>query len=298
MSTDRSVLLLGGGGQVGREIREWAWPTGWTVSAPTRAELDLNDEESVASSVRARPWTAIVNAAAYTAVDQAESDEETAWAVNARAPGVLATASGALGIPLIHISTDYVFDGTGHGAYSEDDATNPLGVYGRSKLAGEEAIRAGNPRHLIVRTAWVFGQYGGNFVKTMLRLARDRPTINVVDDQRGTPTCAADLAGALGLMTCRIVDDPGRWGTYHFANSGETTWCGFARRIFDLSNRLGGPSAEVVAIGTDDYPTPAKRPANSCLSTAKIARDFAIHPRPYEAALEEVLTSLSASGFR
>lgn len=298
MADDRSVLLLGGSGQVGREIRELAWPSGWTVHAPPRAVLDIADRTSLISTIRSQPWTAVVNAAAYTAVDKAETDRDAAWRINAQAPELLAAESARQGIPLVHISTDYVFDGSAHRPYVEGDVPNPLGAYGKSKLAGEEAIRAHNPQHLIVRTSWVFGRYGGNFVKTMLRLAGQRPTLRVVDDQTGTPTAAGDLANVLGRLVQRAGAREGPWGTYHFANEGSVSWCDFARIIFKMSAAHGGPTAEVTAISTKDYPTVAPRPANSALSTRKISRDFDVHPRPFEDALDDVLKAIATNDRR
>ena len=198
---------------------------------------------------------------------------------------------GGAGIPLIHVSTDYVFDGAKPKPYVEDDPTHPLGVYGASKLAGEEAVRTGNPRHVIVRTSWLYSRFGKNFVKTMLRVAGERDSVRVVDDQHGSPTAVPDLAAALAVIAA-TPDLGERAGVYHFANRGETTWCGLARRIFALSKARGGPSADVQAIATADYPTPARRPANSRLSTAKIERVFGIVPRRWEDALADVVASL------
>lgn len=284
----RPVLLVGGSGQVGQELVRRAWPTGVTLAAPPRTEADLTDRAAIAALVGSADWRAVINTAAWTAVDAAEDDAPGAFAANALGPAILADATRRRGIPLIHVSTDYVFDGLKPAPYEEDDRTHPLGVYGASKLAGEEAVRTGNPRHVIVRTAWVYGGAGKNFLRTMLRLGGDRDTLAVVDDQLGTPTLAADLAGALAAIALR--DDLGeRSGLYHFANRGETTWCGFARAIFALSAARGGPSPSVRAITTAEFPTPALRPANSRLATDRIVRDLGIVPRHWQDALASAM---------
>ena len=264
------------------------WPDDVTLVAPTRADADITDGPTISALVAGGPWTAVINTAAWTAVDAAEDAAADAFAANAVGPAILADATRRHGVPLIHVSTDYVFDGRKSGPYEEDDRTAPLGVYGASKLAGEQAVRTGNPRHVIVRTAWVYGRYGRNFVSTMLRLAAERDTVRVVDDQHGTPTLAADLAAALAAIALR-ADLAGRAGIYHFANRGETTWCGLARRAFALSAARGGPSAQVEPITTAEYPTPARRPANSRLATDKIERELGIVPRRWEAALGDLI---------
>ena len=294
MATPRRILLFGGSGQVGSEFRDMAWPEGFTLIAPDRSKADIGDRAAVATLLAAGDIAAVINTAAWTAVDAAEDDEAAAFAANALGPAVLAEETRRHDIPLIHVSTDYVFDGTKPAPYVEDDPTRPIGVYGASKLAGEDAVRTGNPRHLIVRTAWVIGRHGKNFVKTMLHVAASRDMLRVVDDQHGTPTAAADLAAALATMATS-ADLPERAGIYHFANRGETTWCGLAREVFRQSAALGGPSATVEAITTADYPTPARRPANSRLATEKIERDFGIAPRPWQEAVAEVVGSLVGS---
>jgi len=284
------ILVLGLGGQVGTELLRQG---GDGLVAPAIAELDITDPASVAAAVAARPWKAVINAAAYTAVDKAESDVATCWAINAYGPAVLAAETARAGIPIVHISTDYVFDGTGEGYYREDDPVRPLGVYGASKEGGEQAVRTANPRHAIIRTAWLVSAHGGNFVKTMLRVGAERPQLRVVDDQRGCPTSAADLAGALLTVTRRLIEDEhAPTGTFHFVNSGEASWCEFARAIFADGAARGGPSPQVEAITTADYPTPARRPANSRLSTAGLTAAFGITPRPWRAALGDILAEL------
>ncbi|WP_066480285.1 MULTISPECIES: dTDP-4-dehydrorhamnose reductase [unclassified Sphingomonas] len=293
----REILVTGGSGQVGTELQRLAMPPGWRIVAPPRGELDLADPRSIAAAVRARPWAAIINAGAYTAVDQAESDVVAAWQVNAMAPAALAAAATeAGGIPIVHVSTDYVFPGDRAGAWEVDDPVAPLGVYGASKLAGELAIGTAQPRHAIVRTAWVVSAHGRNFVKTMLRLAADRDVLRVVADQHGSLTAAADLAAALAAVAIRMAQDDGApTGIFHFANQGPTTWHGVAEAVLKESAARGGPSAQVLPISSAEYPTPARRPANSLLSTARITRDYGIAPRPWQVALNEILDELLAA---
>lgn len=291
MGALRDILLTGGAGQLGAEVRRLA-PADWRVTAPGRSELDLADAAQINRAVASRPWAAILNCAAYTAVDRAESDPLTAWRVNALAPAALAAAAGAT-TPLIHVSTDYVFDGRKPSPYEESDAIGPLGVYGASKAAGELAVRTAARRHLILRTAWVVSPHGSNFVKTMLRLGAERPVLRVVDDQHGCPTSAADIAQALVTLTTRhIEDEAAPVGTYHFVNGGEASWCELARFVFEQAAARGRRTPQVQAITTAEYPTPACRPANSRLATDKIARDFGLSPRPWRAAVEDVVESL------
>ncbi len=289
----KTILVTGGSGQVGTELARHAWPEGWEAVTLTRADLDLSDPAAIAAMVASRDWAAIVSAGAYTAVDKAEGDVVTAWQVNALAPAALAAAAKDRGIPIVHVSTDYVFPGDREGAWEVDDPVAPLGVYGASKLGGELAVRTSGARHAIVRTAWVVSAHGNNFVKTMLRVAADRPALRVVADQHGSPTSAADLATALATMVVRLVEDaaaPG--GTYHFSNAGPTHWAGFAEEIFRQSAARGGPASTVEPITTADYPTPARRPANSLLSHRAIERDFGIHPRGWQTALGDILDEL------
>lgn len=285
------VLVTGGTGQVGRALRALA-PPGLDLVVPGRDTLDLSDPESIGEQIAARPWAAVVNAGAYTAVDRAESDVVAAWQVNAMGPAALAAATAQAGIPLLHVSTDYVFDGAKDGAYDEDDRVAPLGVYGASKEAGEQAVRTANPRHLILRTAWVVSPYGANFVKTMLRLGAERDELRVVADQIGCPTSAADIAATLVALLRPAID--GARGTYHFVNAGEASWHELAGAIFDRAAAAGRKRPMVRPIATADYPTPARRPANSRLATAKLTRDFAIAPRPWRVAIDEVTDALIA----
>ena len=286
------ILLTGGSGQVGTALRLLAWP-GATVVAPGRAELDMADPAALAAMVASRPWALVINCAAYTAVDRAESDVVAAWTVNALAPAALAAACARAGVPILHVSTDYVFDGAKPAPYVETDPVGPLGVYGASKEGGEQTVRTANPRHVILRTAWVVSATGSNFVKTMLRLGAERPLLRVVADQHGCPSSAADIATAIAAIAARQINDANcPCGTWHFTNAGETTWHGFAQEIFVQAAARGGPTPQVEAITTAQYPTPARRPANSRLSTAKIARDFGIAPQPWQAALGPILAQL------
>ena len=234
MSLDQKprVLLTGGAGQVGRAFQRLA-AGGFDVVAPGRADMNLSNPEAIEAFVEARPWDLVINAGAYTAVDRAESQPIEAWQVNALAPAALALATAKAGIPLIQISTDYVFNGMKASAYLESDPVGPISVYGASKEGGEQAVRTQNPRHVILRTAWVVSPFGQNFIKTMLRLAQDRDQLTVVDDQLGCPTSAFDIAGALVAIADQLMtskDAP--YGTYHFVNSGEATWCELARSVF------------------------------------------------------------------
>lgn len=289
----RHVLVTGAGGQLGTELQRCAWPDGWQVVAIDHDTLDLTDTAAIAAEVAERPWAAVINGAAYTAVDKAESDQVTAWAVNALAPAAFGQACAAAGIPLVQVSTDYVFAGDKVGAWEVDDPVGPLGVYGASKLGGELAVRTSGARAAIVRTAWVVSAHGSNFVRTMLRVGAERDTLRVVDDQRGSPTAAGDLAQALATIAVRLAEDPhAPTGTFHFSNAGEVSWAGFAAEIFRQSGERGGASARVEPIATSDYPTPARRPANSLLSHAAIRAAYGIEPRTWQQALGDILDEL------
>jgi dTDP-4-dehydrorhamnose reductase len=288
-----AILVTGGNGQLGTELQRCAWPAGYEIVAIDVAELDLTDTAAIAAKVAEREWAAVINGAAYTAVDKAESDLVTAWAVNAMAPAAFGEACAKANIPLVQVSTDYVFAGDKQGAWEVTDPVAPLGVYGASKLGGELAVRTSGARHVIVRTAWVVSAHGNNFVKTMLRVGADRDTLTVVDDQRGSPTSAADLAQALATIAVRLIEDAGApTGTYHFSNAGETSWAGFAAEIFRQSGMRGGATATVTPITTDQYPTPAQRPANSLLSHAAIRAAYGIEPRAWQDALSDILDEL------
>ncbi|MCM2288720.1 MAG: dTDP-4-dehydrorhamnose reductase [Sulfuritalea sp.] len=266
------ILLTGAAGQLGRELKRSLACIG-DVVACDRRQLDLADADALCATVRTTAPTVIVNAAAYTAVDKAEAEPAAADAINAVAPGILAEEAKRLGALLIHYSTDYVFDGTKATAYTEDDSPAPLSAYGRSKLAGELAIAASGARHLIFRTSWVYGLHGANFMKTMLRLGRERDELRVVDDQIGAPTWTRHLADVTALVLAR-KETPD--GLYHLAAAGETSWHGYAEAIFAEAERNGliAKSPVVHRIASADYPLPAARPANSRLDCARFRRDF------------------------
>jgi dTDP-4-dehydrorhamnose reductase len=272
------ILLTGATGQVGWELRKTLAPLG-EVRALDRFGLDLADVPTLVASVRALQPDVIVNAAAYTAVDKAESERDLAFAVNATAPRVLAEEAKRIGAYLAHYSTDYVFDGEKRVPYAEDDPTGPINVYGESKLAGEVAIRASGCRHLVLRTSWVYGPRGKNFYLTMLRFARERPELRVVDDQVGAPTSSLAIARATAELLQRNA-----LGLYHMTAAGETSWCGFARAILARA----GLATPVVAIGTQDYPTPARRPRNSRMDCSKLQREHGVALPPWEEQLAEV----------
>jgi dTDP-4-dehydrorhamnose reductase len=293
-SAKRPVLLTGGSGQVGSALRRLA-PAGWDIHAPPRSELDLGEPAQIAALVASHPWAAIINAGGYTAVDRAEDDVAAAWRANALGPAALAHAAAKVGAPIVHLSTDYVFDGRLERPYRETDATGPLNVYGASKLGGELAVRTAHARHVILRTAWVVSPTGSNFVKTMLRLGAERPVLRVVSDQRGCPTTADDLAAAIRVVADRLMDDPGAsTGTYHFVGQGEATWFDLAEAVFAVAAQGGARVPELQPISTEDYPTPAARPRNSVLDTAKITRDYGIAPSPWLASVRKVVQQLAA----
>ena len=274
------LLITGWQGQLARSmIERAAGRADITALAIGRPALDLAARPSILRTLTDNAPDLIVNTAAYTAVDKAETDKEAAFALNRDGAAMLAEAAAARGIPVIHVSTDYVFDGSKTAAYAETDATHPLNVYGASKLAGEQAVAAANPRHIILRTAWVHSPFGQNFVKTMLRLASTRPRIGVVADQLGNPTFAPHLADAILDLASKVKSlpqaDPA-WGLYNAAGTGETSWQGLAEAVFARSRALGGPVAAVDPIPSSSYPTPAARPMNSRLDGGKLAAAFGI----------------------
>ena len=289
------VLQFGEEGQLGRELTRIADADRafhHTVLSFTQA--DFTRPEQIAAAVLAAPQLdVVVNAAAYTAVDRAESEPALAQAINGDAVGRLAQACKDRGVPLIHVSTDYVYDGAKSGPYVESDRPNPLNVYGRTKLSGEDMIRACLEEHVILRTSWVYSAHGANFVKTMLRLGAERDELRIVDDQKGAPTSAADLAQAIMTIAraLPVSEDTRRFGTFHFANGGETSWRQFAEEIFAQA-RWAQICARVVPIAAADYPTPARRPANSRLDTNKIKNVFGIVPPAWQTSLTPVLAEL------
>jgi dTDP-4-dehydrorhamnose reductase len=285
------LLVTGCRGQVGTELLRRGDDIGHEVIGMAASDLDIVHADAVEAAIHAVRPDAVINAAAYTAVDKAESEVDAAFAVNRDGPVNLAQACKSFGIPLVHYSTDYVFDGGKRGAYVEDDPVAPLGVYGKSKLAGEEAVRAGCPKHMILRTSWVFSPHGHNFVKTMLRLGAEREELSIVADQCGKPTSAAEIA-RVTMAILSQSDVP--WGTFHLAQPEVTTWHGFAEAIFAEANAQGLAMKvqRVRPITTADYPTPAKRPANSELNCDKLAAEFGIPIRPWRESLTEVIKEL------
>lgn len=288
------ILLTGANGQVGRALQKTLSPLG-TVIAHDRGRLDLANPDAIRSAVRACRPTLIVNAAAYTAVDRAESEPVLAMAVNGIAPGILAEEARRLQAVLVHYSTDYVFDGTKPAPYTEQDVPNPLSVYGKTKLAGEQAIRASGCAHYILRTSWVYAAEGANFLNTMLRLARERPELRIVDDQTGAPTWARAVAEMTAQM---LVSDRGsgnpQCGLYHLTALGAVTWFGFAQAILTEAERsLGIRMPRLVPITTPEYPLPAPRPANSRLDTARFTTTFGIRPAPWQEMLAQCMQKKS-----
>ncbi len=287
------ILVAGRSGQIAMSLAACAERSEHEIIAVGRPELDLCDPCSIQNAVSKAAPDVIINAAAYTAVDKAEDDEATAFAVNAEGAGYLAEAAAAASVPIVHLSTDYVFDGAARNAYREDDATAPLGAYGRSKLAGEIAVRAANPQHLIVRTAWVYSPFGSNFVKTMLRLAEGRDEVRVVDDQLGHPTYALDITEALLAMCDRLQSGGAvKWGIYHMTGQGAASWADFAEVILTENALQGGASAKVVRIASEDFPTRAKRPANSRLDTAKLSQGWGIALPPWELSVRNCISRI------
>ncbi len=287
-----ACLVFGQTGQVAQGIAKLARHyTMLDVTQLGRTQADLTRPETVAAQILSRKPAIVINAAAYTKVDLAESDEAAARLVNASSPALMAEACQKVGAALIHISTDYVFDGTGAKPYAEDDPVAPQGAYGRTKLQGEQAIRAALDHHLILRTAWVFSDTGQNFVRTMVKLNRD--VIRVVDDQTGNPTPADFIAATCLEMATMIAQrSQGPWGTYHYTGQPATTWFGFAQAIFAEAEKLGKKAPTLEPITTDQYPTPARRPAWSVLDTGKIHRDWGITPPDWRDVLPVIVKSL------
>ncbi len=292
--SEKRWMVTGGSGQVGGAIRDLIAQKGWF---PDRTEIDLANlpaPDQLAALLECNAVEIIINCAAYTAVDKAETEEALAFKVNGEAPGRLAAAAALRNIPIIHLSTDYVFSGDDKaGAWTETDPLGPINAYGRTKLAGEEAVRQSNTRHIIMRTAWVVSKRGSNFVKTMLRLATERSQLNIVGDQTGCPTSAEDIAQVVIAMGEKLMtknDAP--TGVYHFVNAGEASWYQLADFIFQRAGAMGHVVPALSAITTSEYPTPAKRPQNSVLSTEKFASDYQIMPRPWQVAVGEIVNDL------
>ncbi|MBX5235195.1 dTDP-4-dehydrorhamnose reductase [Rhizobium sp. NLR4a] len=292
------IAVTGKQGQLVQSLLRRGAETDVDISAVGRREMDLANPTSIAAAFSALRPDLIVSAAAYTAVDKAESEAELAFSVNATGAGAVAEAAARIEVPVIHISTDYVFSGDKATAYSEEDATAPISVYGRSKLAGEKAVAAVNPNHVILRTAWVYSPFGTNFLKTMLRLSETRDHLRVVADQTGCPTSALDIADAVLAIATRIVADPAPSlrGTFHLTGSGEASWADFAEEIFAELHKSGGKKVEVERIPTADYPTAAMRPANSRLSGDKLARTYGIRLPEWKQSMMVVMQDLLNKG--
>lgn len=286
------ILVFGRNGQVARELALVAQEQGRTLIFAGRDALDLTDPGAVDGLIARLAPRAVINAAAYTAVDRAERDQAPAFALNRDAPAAMARACAGRGLPLVHFSTDYVFDGTLDRPYVETDPTGPRSVYGASKLAGEQAVQAVGGPAIVLRTSWVYSAHGTNFVRTMLRLAADRAEVSVVADQMGRPTWARDCA--LGALTAvdALHENPGLAGLYHLSGPDDATWADLAAAIFAESARRGGPSAGVRPITTDEYPTPAERPANSRLNCGKIQAALAWRARPWRESLAACMNQM------
>ena len=280
------LLVFGRTGQVARELARLA-PEARFLG---RDEADLSDPDACARAIRESGCQAVINAAAYTAVDRAETEPDLAGQINAAAPAAMASAAAGLGIPFVHISTDYVFDGSGDQPWVETDLTGPLGVYGASKLDGERGIATAGGQWAVLRTSWVFSAHGANFVKTMLRLGAERDELRVVADQHGGPTPAADIASACLTMAQAMRAEPALGGVYHFSGAADTNWAGFAREIMAQA----GLACRVTDIASSDYPTPARRPMNSRLDCSAIRRDFGISRPDWRAGLAQVLLELTS----
>ncbi len=285
------ILISGQTGQVALELQKHLSGLGELIVLG-RNDLDLSKPEQIRAQVRAHRPDLIINAAAHTAVDLAESEPELAFAINGIAPGVFAEEAAALGIPLIHYSTDYVFDGNKPAPYTEDDTPNPLGVYGKSKLAGERAIAATGAEHLILRTSWVYSTHGKNFLLTMQRLLQERPELRVVADQIGAPTWAGTIARSTRLLIERWqAAEAGAWGVYHLTAQGETSWFGFTQAIAEHLSAQGKPCATLEPIPASAYPTPAARPQNSRLDCSRLEREWQVAQPAWQNALRECLAA-------
>ena len=288
-----TVLILGRDGQVARELAAAVWPAGLAPVVAGRPDFDMARPESLETLLERAAPAVVINATAYTAVDKAEAEPGLAFAVNRDGPARLAELCHHRGVPLLHISTDYVFDGAKATSYLEEDAVAPLNVYGATKEAGEAAIRAVCPRHLILRTSWVYGVHGQNFVKTMLRLGGEREELRVVADQHGAPTAAADIAATLAGIAAAVASrSEAPWGTYHYTGGGATSWYGLAEHIFAALERATGRRPRLTAIATADHPTPARRPLNSRLDCSRLGRAFGIACRPWRDGVDRVLAAL------
>jgi dTDP-4-dehydrorhamnose reductase len=286
------ILVFGGNGQLGQELIRAAAVRATVLRALSHAEADIADASAIATALALWKPNLVVNAAAYTKVDLAETELEEARRGNEIGPAVLAAACARAGVPMVHISTDYVFDGSKEGAYLESDPACPISAYGRSKAAGEEAVRSHLAQHVILRTAWVYSEFGHNFLKTVLRLAATRDELRIVSDQHGSPTSAGELAEAVLNVAAAFVHDRTLAGTYHFTAAGVTTWHGFASRIVAIAAPVTGRNPRVIPIGTADYPTPAKRPTNSRLDCRSFVKTFGFLPRHWTVGVDATTRAL------
>lgn len=290
-ASKKRVLVLGKSGQLAIALSRLNHP-GATIICSGRPDLDLENEISIRAAIARHAPEIVINAGAFTAVDRAESEADAAMAINAKGAGNAAAACEKAGIPIVHISTDYVYPGSKTTPYVESDPTGPINAYGRSKLAGETAVASRNPAHVILRTGWLYAPWGTNFARTMMRLAQERDVVRVVGDQFGTPTYVPHLAETVvkvALASCTHLDLAQR-GVFHIASSGEASWADFAERLFAVSKKLGGPNARVERIGSADYPTAAARPAYSVLSTAKLRAAFALELPGWEAGSDAFIS--------
>ena len=291
-----TILVAGADGQLGRALMQMGGERQLSAAGMDLPDFDITDPDRLTEVMAHLQPTAVVNAAAYTNVDGAEAEPEAAFLINAAGAGNLAVCCAKIGIPLIHISTDYVFDGNRSVPWKESDPISPLGVYGRSKAEGEKLVREALDDHIIIRTSWMFGIHGNNFVKTMLRIAGSKEPVRVVADQLGSPTCAEDLAAAVFDIIRSVQNDRDRkWGTYHYCNRGMASWHSFAEAIFRCAQEVAGhPSVQVEAITTDQYPTAARRPAYSVLDCSLIEKTFGITPPTWQESLEKTVKALLA----
>ena len=287
------VLVFGVDGQLGNALGKAVWPQDWDVTALDMPDIDFTKPDGLRDVIRSTNPALIINAAAYTAVDKAEEEAVLNWTINAVAPAAIAEEAANIGAAMVHVSTDYVYSGTKDGPWVETDPIGPLGAYGSAKVASEMAVRALVDRHLILRTSWVYASHGNNFVKTMLRVGKQRDRLTVVDDQLGRPTDATDLGNGIILAGHHALTKDADWGTFQFSNSGDpVTWCGFAREIFAKAAPWFGEGPEVVGIPTSEYPTTSRRPENSVMSLAKWEKAFGRMPRAWPEALDGVLAAL------
>lgn len=289
------AVVVGGRGQLATALRETLPAAGFEVITLARPHIDLLEPQGLSAAIRAAGPAIVINAAAYTAVDGAEDEPDTAFAINKTGGGAIAAAAAQTDCPILHFSTDYVFDGSKATPYRESDPPAPLNVYGASKLAGEQAVAAANPRHVILRTSWVCSPWGQNFVRTMLRLACEQDVLRVVHDQQGAPTFASDLSGAVAMVAGKLIApdaDPRLRGIFHVTNAGEATWCSFARAIMAGARKRRMKTATVAAISAADYPTQARRPRFSKLATDKIEQIYGVRLPRWQDSLERCLDRL------